>query len=115
MTTTGQNFTMWQGEDKTITVNLVDGDGVAYGSTSGLTFTWSVATSESATAATFTKTTGSGITNGTSLITITIDEADTDDLAAGSYYHECKVVDGSGKADVVFTGGLTLKDAITAS
>jgi len=82
MTQENQNLTMWQGEDKTITVSLVDGAGAPYGSTAGLTFTWKVATSENADAALLTKSTGSGITNGTSQITIAIDEADTDDMTA---------------------------------
>ena len=115
MTTTDQNFTMWQGEDKTITVNLVDGDGVAYGDTSALTFTWKVATSAFASSVLLTKSTGSGITNGTSKIEIEINETDTDDWTSATYYHECRVVDGSSEEDVVFVGGLTLEDSITAS
>lgn len=113
MTTTGQNFTMWQGEDKSITVTLTDADGGAI-DTAGLTFTWSMAEDASETAL-LTKSTGSGITNGSSAITIALDEADTDDVAAGTYYHECRVVDGSSQHDVVFTGGLTLKESLTAS
>jgi hypothetical protein len=115
MTTTGQNFTMWQGEDKTITVSLTNSSGSPYGDTDGLVFTWKVATSESATTALITKATGSGITNGTSQITIAIDEADTDDMAPGTYYHELRVVDTSSDHDVVLCGGLTLKDSITAT
>lgn len=115
MTTTGRNFTMWQGETKTITVALINAAGEAYGSTAGLTFTWKVFATENSDTALVTKATSSGITNGTSQIEIALAESDTDDLAAGTYYHECRVVDGSGNNDVVFTGGLTLKPSPTVT
>lgn len=104
---------MYQGEDKTITVSIANEQGAAYGSTSGLTFVWKVATSDVAASAVLTKSTGNGITNGVSIITITIDEADTDDLAAGSYYHECRVTDSNGDESVVFTGSLSILSSIT--
>ena len=49
MTTTDQNFEMWAGEDKDITVNLVDSAGDPFGDLTGLTFSWKMATSETAT------------------------------------------------------------------
>ena len=113
MTTTDQNFTMWQGEDKTITVALVDGDGAAYGSTAGLTFTWEVFATKNSDTALISLSTGSGITNGTSEITMVLDKTDTNALDPGTYYHECRVVDGSSDEDVVFTGGLTLEASPT--
>jgi hypothetical protein len=103
-----QNFTMKQGEDKTITVALTSDGTTPYGSTAGLTFTWKVFTDENATSALITKTTSSGITNGTSQITIAVAKADTSGQSPANYFHECRVVDGSSKEEVVFSGGLNL-------
>ena len=112
MTTTGQTITVWQGEDKTITVSLTNSAGAAYGSTTGLTFTWIVSLTPTS-AALITKSTGSGITNGTSLITITLADTDTDAMS-GQYYHECRVVvDATSLEDVVFCGGFIVKDSST--
>lgn len=113
MTAIDQDFVLWQGEDKTITVDLEDGDGVAYGSTTGLTFSWRVSESKDISTALISKTSGSGITNGTSQITIDVASADTETLPANTYYHECRVVDGSSKEDVVFVGKLIIKASTT--
>jgi hypothetical protein len=109
MTTTDQNFTMWAGEDKDITVNLVDADGAAYGSLTGLTFAWKMATSENASSVLVTKTP----TGTTDSITFSLADTDTQGLAPGVYYHECRVTDASFDEDVVFTGGMTIKGSIT--
>ena len=109
MTTTDQNFTMWAGEDKDITVNLVDADGDAYGDLTGLTFAWKMATSENASAALVSKTP----TGTTDSIAFSLADTDTQSLAPGVYYHECRVTDAGGDEDVVFTGGITLKASIT--
>jgi hypothetical protein len=110
MTDINQNFEMWQGEDKTIRVNLYNSSGAAYGSLAGLTFTWKVFLDESETSAVISKTTGSGITNNASdYIDIAISKANTVSLDAPvRYYHECRVVDASAKEDVVFVGTLML-------
>lgn len=114
MTTKNQLIEVYQGEDKTITVNLTNSANAAYGSTTGLTFTWEVAADASAASVLITKSTGSGITNGTSAITITLADTDTDALAPGQYYHECRVVvDATTLEDVVFCGGFIIKDSLT--
>lgn len=115
MTTTDRHLTIWQGENKTITVSLTDADGNDYGSTSGLTFYYWVSSDKNATDYEIEKYTGSGITNGTSQITIALDKADTSGLSPGSYYHECRVIDGSSNEDVVFTGGFIVKPSPTVN
>lgn len=115
MTTTGQHITIWQGEDKTITVSLTNAAGEAYGSTAGLTFYWWVSVDQLSTDYEIQKYSTSGITNGTSQITIALDKADTSGMAAGVYYHECRVIDGSSDEDVVFSGGFTVKGSPTVS
>jgi len=109
MTAIAQNFTVWQTTDKTVTVTLTNSDGDPYGSTSGLTFTWEVFSNDASTTALITKVSASGITNGTSEITIAIADTDTSSLSPGPYYHECRVVDGSSDADVVFIGTMSLQ------
>lgn len=113
MTTTHQNFEMYAGEDQTITVSPInDSAGDPYGDTAALTFSWVVRTSENATTDLITKATSSGITNGTSALTIALADTDTEDLAPGTYYHECRTTD-AGAERVVFSGGMTLKASTT--
>lgn len=113
MTVENQLLTIWQGEDKSIPVALVDADGNPYGSTASLDFLYRVTTEAADRSAIIEKTTGSGITNGTSLATITLDKADTANLDAGDYYHEMRVIDGSGEEDVVFIGIFRLEASAT--
>ena len=109
MTTTDQNFTMWQGEDKDITINLVDSNGDPFGDLAGLTFAWKLATSENATTTLVSKVP----TGTTDFVTFSLADTDTQDLAPGGYYQECRVTDAGGDEDVVLTGGVTLKASIT--
>lgn len=104
MTTTNQLLTIWQGEDKVVTVELVDANGEAYGSTATLDFLYRVTTAATDRSAILEKTTGGGITNGTGSITIELDKVDTDDLDEADYYHELRVIDLDGNEDVVFEG-----------
>src|SRR5687767_14791102 len=113
MTATDQNIVIWQGEDKPITVDLEDGDGAPYGSTDGLTFSWRVSPSKDDRTSLIAKSTGSGITNGTSLITIDLNSADSENLRPVDYYHECRVVDSSGEENVVFVGAFKVKPSTT--
>ena len=110
MTMISQNFVMWQGEDKTLRIPIVDGDGDPVNLT-GSTVRWEMFKPTADPVAV--KTTGDGITlynaAGTNDgIQIEIDPADTTDVTDGEYSHECRVTDGAGNKAVVFVGLVTL-------
>ena len=103
MTTTAQNFTMWSGDDKTITVTLST-------DITGATINYAIAASVGSTALITKATGGSGIAitdaaNG--IFTIDLDPSDTSSKA-GVYYHECQVTDTSSVVSTVFVGSVTI-------
>ena len=113
MTKQNQDFLMWSGDDKTITVTVYDNDDVVVDIT-GATITWELSLNVDS-AALISKTVGSGITlsdptNG--VFTITLDPTDTDSLS-GRYYHEAEITDSSGDISTALIGHATIKtDAI---
>ena len=119
MTKLNQDFTMFQGEDKQIRVPVTDSDGDPVDMGSFTTVTWLLFTNKAATAATLTKQTGgSGITvisiNDTNDgVQILLETDDTHEVAKGTYYHECRGIDGAGNEGVLFEGSLNLKQSKT--
>ena len=115
MTTTAQNFTMWSGDDKTITVTVVDGDGTAQDITAA-TISYKLQPAVDDATGAITKTVGSGvtITNAAGgIFTVDIAAANTASFA-GIYYHECQVTSSGGVVSTVFVGNVTInQDAIT--
>ena len=113
MTTTGQDVTMWSGDDITIVVTVTTNGTSAVDITA---YTVSYVLQTDAFTANVTKATGgSGITitdaiNGE--FTVTLADTDTSGLS-GRCYHEAQVTDGSGNKYTVMTGTVTInKDAI---
>ena len=113
MTKQNQDFTIWSGDDKVITVTVYDNDDVIVDITAA-TITWQLSQNVNS-AALITKTVGSGIalsdpTNGQ--FTVTLDPADTASLS-GRYYHEAEITDSSGNVNTGLVGHATIKtDAI---
>lgn len=114
MTQTNQNFEMTQGEDETLSITTKDSTGATTTDISAYTaWTWRVRASENSSTNLIEKTQASGITdNNTDTITITIDKADTESLAPGTYYHELRADTGSAET-VIMTGGITILSSIT--
>lgn len=105
------DFTMFAGDTKVIPVTVIDEDGMAVNIT-GATFTWEAARTVDGTAA-ITKTVGAGIaltSPATGVFTITLDEADTDDLE-GLYYHEAEMV-LAGDTSTVLTGNMIVEQTL---
>lgn len=113
MTKQNQDFLMWSGDDKVITVTVYDNDDNVVNIT-GATITWQLSQNIDSSAL-ITKTVGSGIAlsdpvNGQ--FTITLEPADTASLA-GRYYHEAQITDSSGDISTGLVGHATIKtDAI---
>lgn len=113
MTKQSQDFLMWSGDDKVITVTVYDSDDVVVDIT-GATIAWQLSQNVDS-AALITKTAGDGVvlsdpTNGQ--FTITLDPADTASLS-GRYYHEAQITDSSGDISTGLVGHTTIKvDAI---
>lgn len=113
-----QDVTHWVGDSATIRIPVLDKDGASVDLT-GASARWWMAKSVNATDAAdiyVKKSSGSGlvIENSTagSAIVITLDPADTEGKAAGTFYHECEVVDASGNVSTVTTGKFVLKPTL---
>lgn len=77
-------------ENKTITITVVDADGVAVNLT-GIDLSWRILRAQGSPTVLLAKTTSDGISisgAGNNIVTITIDVADYEDLPAGIHYHE---------------------------
>lgn len=102
------------GEDKTITIDVVQGDGLTPQQMAGWGLTWELKAYPDSTTALVSKTVAaSGIVIGDgSLIddraTITIDAADTSELTPGVYYHHLRRTD-SGFSVVLSRGDAFLR------
>ena len=105
---------MHEGEDRTVRHDVVDSSDVAVDMT-GWALRWELY--DSAGTSKFTKTTGSGIVIGNGAdtgdrATVTIDAADTDALAAGTYHYELARTDSGNK--IVLAMGFVQIEAMRA-
>lgn len=120
MTAINQDFTMWQGEDVVVTVPITNAAGTPVSLTGATAVVWKAfaITSASASSAAVSKSLGSGVALANSAdtddaVVITLADTDTEALATGRYYHECRVTDSAGREQVVFVGNLVLKQSKT--
>ena len=107
------DFTMFQGDTKTLEFTVKDGDGAVVDLTGATSIRWNLARRVSS-AAIITKDLDSGITvidaaNGRFDVSLT--SADTENLS-GRYYHEAEVIDASGDVATVETGATTINPAL---
>jgi hypothetical protein len=110
---------MFSGDDLDLVVTVVDEDEVVLDITTADPIRWRMSRLDSTTnfpsprgAAVVSKALASGITitSGISgILTIALDDVDTDDLRAGDYYHELEMV-LSGARTTVMYGVLTLRE-----
>ena len=120
MTTTAQDITVYEGEDKNITISVTDtAGGSAVNMTAATSITWRVTTKKNVDTATIEKTLAAGgitLANdaGTNdQIVIALASADTQGLEGDKYYHECRMVDSAGKNHVVAIGYFDVKYSVT--
>ena len=118
MTSTGQNKTVWEGEDKNIQFTVrTQRVGGAPVDLTGSTVTWVVTTGPTSNTAIISKTSAAGeITfdddGGTNnRVNIALDAVDTQGLEGRQLYHECRVVDLAGDISIVATGNFTIKNS----
>ena len=119
MTSENQDFEMYAGESKVITVTVKDGTGEALNLT-GATIEWVAKANEDEVNATITKNNGEG--GGLEILdqeankgefTITLAPADTEKLGGVTYYHEAEVIDASTNVSTVTRGMMEVKKALT--
>lgn len=112
MTVTDQDFSMYAGDSRTLTIAVVDGDGAAVNLT-GASIEWGLWSDADATTLLISKSTSSGITiltqSGDTLgkFRVTLAPADTSGLQ-GDYRHEAEVTDGAGNISTTTTGKATI-------
>jgi hypothetical protein len=113
-----QDVTHWAGDSATIRIPVLDKTGASV-DLSGAAARWWMAKNVSATATEdiyVKKSSGSGLTieNSTagSTIVVTLDPVDTEGKTAGTFYHECEVVDASGNISTVTIGKFILKPTL---
>jgi hypothetical protein len=93
---------MTRGDTRQLEVTILDPDGTAWTDPGGavISVTAKYRRSDSDASAVFAKTTGSGVTLVGNVATVTLDEADTDDVGDGrnpvSLYCDVQVTDGDG-------------------
>lgn len=115
MTTAAQDITHYAGDDATITIVVLDGNGTKV-DLSGATARWWMGKSKAATGADVyikKSTGGSGITidqtTDSDNVVITLAGSDTSSLTKfGALYHECEVVASDGTVSTVCVGKFTL-------
>lgn len=116
MTQTAQNFTMWAGDTKTLSISVQNSAGNAQDIT-GATFNWAlkIATGNRRTLLTKSSSDGITITNATAgTLTVAIVTADTRSLK-GTYTHELEMTDSAGNISTVLTGTVTINESIAGT
>ena len=102
------DFTMFAGDDKTLTVTVLDPDGDAVNITAA-TIKWQCARSLGKASA-ISKTTSSGITITSAsggIFTVALEDTDTEDLSA-NYQHEAEVTFADGTISTVLSGTMKI-------
>lgn len=108
------DLTMYSGDSRTLNIEITDDTGapVDVSTSSDITYGIFKQTGE----ALVTKTISAGLLIAESVITVTLDPADTADLAGGTYVHECQVTTADDHVYTVLGGTIKiLRDYITAS
>lgn len=110
MTKSGQNFTVWSGDDTTLEVTVLDNDGNPVNLVSA-SLIWKVVTRQRSVL--INKVSGSGITvtdaeNG--VCEIKINSSDTDPLS-GTYRHELQMTQ-YGTTSTVMSGSITVQEDV---
>ncbi len=113
-----QNFDLWAGEDKQVTITVLDVNGVALNIT-GATIKWGMVDSSNTRVLQYSGSpdiviaTQSGATKGQ--FTVGIKGNDTKNFPPGPYMHQAFLTDSLGEAEVVTEGQINLKRNINLS
>lgn len=106
-----QDFSIFAGETKTLSVTSTTESTGALIDFTGATITWIL---KNGSTTVLTKTVGSGITvTGTGTFTIALTAVNTTGLS-GFYQHECRTTLADGTVSTLFTGTMTAKPTLTA-
>lgn len=115
----GQNITHYQGDSRLIIIGpVVDVDGEIVDLTNAQSVRWWMAKKVTSTGTDIfiMKQVGSGLilqqTSGQWTILVTLDPEDTEEIAPGTYYHECEIVDAAANVATVTIGKFVLKDTL---
>jgi hypothetical protein len=111
VTVVDQNFEVYQGNHKVVTVTVLGGNGTPLTSLAGATITWSASKTSHSDALIAKSTTASTITISGGTCSFTLLPTDTENLL-GEYYHEGKVIDASSNVSTGFTGTMTITEAL---
>lgn len=111
MASDGEDFELYAGETKEVTITVTDADGDAVPLT-GATITWGAYDRTGARTVRVTKS-GADITISSNTFMFTLDPADTESLSPGVYAHEARVVDADDNEAVVTTGYMTVERSLT--
>jgi hypothetical protein len=105
-----QNFQLFCGEDKVITVDMT-----GYDLATVTSLTWHLALSPYAVdqEILITKVQSDGIAVAGTSLDVTIDAEDTIGLKPDLYYHELKLVEADGKIKVAMTGNVVLRMSLS--
>ena len=105
-----QDFTTWKGNYRVIQFYISDVSTVTGG-----TAEWALSTTSGVTgsqAILKTSVASTGITLSGKYVNVTLSPSDTASLAAGTYYHELRLVDIAGQPSTPAIGTVTLKDVL---
>lgn len=113
MTATNQNFSMWQGDAKSLQITTTNDAGAPYDLSNVEAIVWAMGIS-SVSAPLVEKTLTSGISVNdpptAGIFTVSLASTDTTGLA-GSFYHEARITDSGGNPRVVTTGNITINNS----
>ena len=118
MASENQDFTMFAGDTKILSLSVLNEDGGTVNLTGLNSAQFVIKKYPSSTTASVTKTLGSGITNDNptlGILQITVNASDTASMSAGEYYHETRIKDSGNKIGTITTGKITIKSATSLS
>jgi hypothetical protein len=95
-----QNFSMVSGDNRSLAITIRDPAGALVDVSGASAIAWQLAASPHGVAL-VSKSLGDGISVVTSVVTVTLDAADTADLDDGLYHHELEIVHGGGTSTVL--------------
>lgn len=108
---TGQDFTTWKGNYRTIVFYISD-----VSSVTGGTAEWAMSFIGTTGSTLISKTSSNtGVTLSGKSVTVTLEPTDTDDnsgISSGEYYHELRLEDVSGQPTTPAIGTITLLDVL---
>lgn len=108
MTKLDQSFDLWTGTDKTLNYSITDASGASQ-NMAGMTVWWLLQDEPGSASIMRLKTSGSGITTSTSVVSVVLAASLTAGCnLSGTYYTELSASDSASNADVLAVGYVTI-------